>query len=345
MALRPSYQSPGNGGDVVSAVRHRRARLHDRSSRRARPTSSPPSSAASSRFYVTFVPVAHHDRLRLPDLVGAKPAAARRPVGRQSLLHGLPVHAHEPRRLALSVQRRPRRRGDRAELRHRDRLDHHRHRAARDLQPDAPRSGRGRADDAARAGRCRAARAPRARRDRGRVRLHPAQRPAGGVRFLRARRREGRRGRRAAARPRRRRGAALRAPAGRRLPALRRHPLGRFQHDGGGARFGRASARDRHGEAVAERRRDLQDHRRGGREVRAAAHAGRRDRGPHGPGDRIADRRGRPVLGPVGSPRARRSTVRSRRRRAWRKVRPRRSRCCASTSIRARSRTAPRSRP
>ena len=126
----------------------------------------------------------HHDRLCAAAGPVARPAAARRPVGRQPLLHGLPVHAHQPGGLALSVLGHARGRGDRAEFRHRDRLHHHRHRVARDLQSDAPRSGRGRAADAARAGRSGAPGAARARQQRGRVRLFPAQRAAVGGRQL-----------------------------------------------------------------------------------------------------------------------------------------------------------------
>ena len=136
------------------------------------------------RFYVTLVPVAIMIGYALLICLAQKPAAARRPGGRQSLLHGVSVHPHEPRRFALSILSDACGRGDRPEFRHRDRLDDHRHRAAGDLQPDAPRSGRGRADHAAGAGRRGAPGPARARQHGRRVRLFPAHRPAGRRRLL-----------------------------------------------------------------------------------------------------------------------------------------------------------------
>ena len=207
----------------------------------------------------------HHDRLCAADQSGARPAAARRSVGRQSLLHGLPVHAHEPRGLALSILRHPRRRGDRAEFRHRDRLDHRGHRLAGDLQPDAPRSGRGRAAHAARIGRGGAPGAPRARQQRRRVRLFPPQRAAGGGRFLRPHDGAVRRHRRQAARqPGGGHRQAVGAGRGGGAPAGRRRRRGEPQHERK-PRGQRAAAVGRDRAAVGPRRRDLGSARGGGR--------------------------------------------------------------------------------
>ena len=125
----------------------------------------------------TAVPVLDHDRLcRFARREAVSPA--RRPIRRQSLLHGIPVHADQSCGLALSVFRGRLGRTDRTEFRHRDCLDDRRHQLADHVQPDAPRSGRDRGHFPARIGRGLAAREARTRKLHSRIRLLPAHDPA-----------------------------------------------------------------------------------------------------------------------------------------------------------------------
>ena len=199
--------------------------------------------------------------------------AARRPVRRQSLLHGVPVHADVAGGLALSVFGGGLRRADRAEFRHRDCFHHRRHHVADPVQPDAARSGRGRSHRADGTGRSLAAGEARTRKRDPGVRLFPAHDPAIGHR--RARRSAGKH--RPGASGIRRRieeaGPGDQQPVRGSLQTVRADPRRPQRADRSGARRIQATRAGRR-TARQEHRQDRRRHRQSFRQARLAPDAG-----------------------------------------------------------------------